>query len=96
MKKMTKKLHQWAKAENCHVWELTKQKLFWQPQERNGSYKWYATEKEAFMSTYNGFMIIQDGAYEMYDATQQVTILVTQHGVVNKEKVGKTWQLLRK
>ena len=92
MKKMHKKLHQWAQENNCRIWELRK-KRFWQNfDELNGTYKLNAN----FMVIFNGYMVIEDGAYEMYDATQNVTILITEHGVVNIEKNKGDWQMYRR
>ena len=63
-------------------WVLNK-KQFWQSNdEPNVTYKL----ANNFMITFNGMMVIEDGAYEMFDATQLVNILVTEHGVVNIEK----------
>ena len=73
-------------------WVLNK-KQFWQNfNELNGTYKLNAN----FMVTFNGYMVIEDGAYEMYDATQHVNILVTKHGVVNIEKSKGDWQMYRR
>ena len=73
-------------------WELRK-KTFWQNfDELNGTYKLNAN----FMVIFNGYMVIEDGAYEMYDATQNVTILVTTHGVVNVEENKGDWQMYRR
>lgn len=92
MKKMNKKLHAWAQENNCHIWELRK-KCFWQTNdEPNVTYKL----AKNFMVTFNGFMVIEDGAYEMYDATKNITILVTEHGVVNIEKNKGDWQMYRR
>ena len=89
---MNKKLHQWTQKNNCHIWELRK-KRFWQNfNELNGTYKLNAN----FMVIFNGYMVIEDGAYEMYDATQNVTILVTTHGVVNVEENKGDWQMYRR
>ena len=75
------------------IWKMNK-KQFWQnSNEPNETYKLTDT----FMVTFNGLMVIQDGAYEMYDATQQVNILVTEHGIVNIEKKNKGyWQIYRR
>ena len=92
MKKINKKLHQWAQENNCHIWELRK-KQFWQSNdEPNVTYKL----ANNFMLTFNGMMVIEDGAYEMFDATQQINILVTEHGVVNIEKNKGDWQMYRR
>ena len=73
-------------------WVLNK-KRFWQNfNELNGTCKLNAN----FMVIFNGYMVIEDGAYEMYDATQNVTILVTKHGVVNIEKNKGDWQMYRR
>ena len=73
-------------------WVLNK-KQFWQTHdEPNVTYKL----ANSFMVTFNGFMVIEDGAYEMFDATQNVTILVTKHGVVNIEKNKGDWQMYRR
>ena len=73
------------------IWKMNK-KQFWQtPNEQNGTYKL----TNNFMVTFNGLMVIEDGAYEMYDATQQINILVTKHGVVNIEKNKGDWQMYR-
>ena len=73
-------------------WVLNK-KQFWQNfNELNGTYKLNAN----FMVIFNGYMVIEDGAYEMYDATQHVNILVTEHGVVNIEKSKGDWQMYRR
>ena len=73
-------------------WVLNK-KQFWQNfNELNGTYKLNAN----FMVTFNGYMVIEGGAYEMYDATQKVNILVTEHGVVNIEKSKGDWQMYRR
>ena len=73
-------------------WVLNK-KQFWQNfNELNGTYKLNAN----FMVTFNGYMVIEGGAYEMYDATQKVNILVTKHGVVNIEKSKGDWQMYRR
>ena len=73
-------------------WVLNK-KQFWQKSnEPNGTYKL----TNNFMITFNGLMIIEDGAYEMYDATHHVNILVTEHGVVNIEKSKGDWQMYRR
>lgn len=73
-------------------WEMHK-KLFWQnSNELNGTYKM----TESLMVTFNGLMLIQGSSYEMYDATQQVTILVNEQGVVNiEENKDDTWQMYR-
>ena len=92
MKKINKKLHAWAQENNCHIWELRK-KQFWQSNdETNVTYKL----ANNFMITYNGFMVIEDGAYEVYDATKNINILVTKHGVVNIEKNKGDWQMYRR
>ena len=68
-------------------------KLFWQnSNEPNLTYKL----TNNFMVTFNGLMVIEDGAYEMFDATQKVNILVTEHGVVNKEPNKGDWQMYRR
>lgn len=73
-------------------WELRK-KRFWQNfDEMNGTYKINSN----FMITFNGLLIIEDSAYEMYDATKQVNVLVTEHGVVNVEKSKGDWQMYRR
>ena len=73
-------------------WVLNK-KRFWQNfDELNGTYKLNAN----FMVTFNGYMIIEDGAYEVYDATKKFNILVTEHGVVNIEKSKGDWQMYRR
>ena len=73
-------------------WVLNK-KRFWQSfNEINETYKLNAN----FMVIFNGYMVIEDGAYEMYDATQHVNILVTEHGVVNIEKSKGDWQMYRR
>ena len=73
-------------------WELNK-KRFWQNfDEMNGTYK----INPNFMITFNGLMVIEDSAYEMYDATKQVNVLVTEHGVVNVEKSKGDWQMYRR
>ena len=73
-------------------WVLNK-KRFWQNfDELNGTYKLNAN----FMVTFNGYMIIEDGAYEVYDATKKLNILVTKHGVVNIEKSKGDWQMYRR
>ena len=74
------------------IWKMNK-KQFWQSNdEPNVTYKW----ANSFMVTFNGYMVIEGGAYEMYDATQNVTILVTEHGVVNIEKNKGDWQMYRR
>ena len=74
------------------IWKMNK-KQFWQaPNEPNGTYKITSN----FMVTFNGLMVIEDGAYEMFDATQQINILVTEHGVVNIEKNKGDWQMYRR
>ena len=74
------------------IWKMNK-KQFWQnSNEPNGTYKLTDT----FMVTFNGLMVIKDGAYEMYDSTQQVNILVTEHGIVNIEKNKGYWQIYRR
>ena len=73
-------------------WVLNK-KQFWQSKdEPNATYKL----ADNFMLTFNGMMVIEDGAYEMFDATQQINILVTEHGVVNIEKNKGDWQMYRR
>ena len=92
MKKTNKKLHAWAKENNCRIWELRK-KFFWQfNDEPNATYKL----ANNFMVTFNGYMVIEDGAYEIYDATEKLNILVTEHGVVNIEKSKGDWQMYRR
>ena len=79
MKKMNKK------------WELRK-KLFWQnTNEKNATYK----VTENLMVTFNGLMLIQGSAYEMYDATKQLTVLVTEHGIFIEENKDDAWQMYR-
>ena len=74
------------------IWTLEK-KQFWQnSNEPNGTYKF----TNNFMVTYNGLMVIEDGAYEIYDATKNINILVTEHGVVNIEKNKGDWQMYRR
>ena len=74
------------------IWKMNK-KLFWQnSNEPNLTYKL----TNNFMVTFNGLMVIEDGAYEMFDATQKVNILVTEHGVVNKEPNKGDWQMYRR
>ena len=74
------------------IWTLNK-KQFWQnSNEPNGTYKITSN----FMVTFNGLMVIEDGAYEMFDATKQINILVTKHGVVNIEKNKGDWQMYRR
>lgn len=92
MKKMNKKLHAWAKAEKCHVWELTHSKKFWQFVEPNGSYKM----TDGFMVTFNGLMIMSKTAFEVFDAELKSTVFVTTHGVVNIEPNKGDWQMLRR
>ena len=73
-------------------WVLNK-KQFWQSNdEPNVTYK----IANNFMITFNGLMVIEDGAYEMFDATQKINILVTEHGVVNVEKNKGDWQMYRR
>ena len=73
-------------------WVLNK-KQFWQSNdEPNVTYK----IANNFMITFNGLMVIEDGAYEMFDATQNINILVTEHGVVNIEKNKGDWQMYRR
>ena len=68
-------------------------KQFWQtPNEPNGTYK----ITDNLMVVFNGLMVIEDGAYEMFDATQHINILVTEHGVVNIEKHKGDWQMYRR
>ena len=68
-------------------------KRFWQNfNELNGTYKLNAN----FMVTFNGYMVIEEGAYEVFDATQNVTILVTKYGVINIEKNKGDWQMYRR
>ena len=74
------------------IWKMNK-KQFWQSNdEPNVTYKL----TNNFMLTFNGMMVIEDGAYEMFDATQLVNILVTEHGVVNIEKNKGDWQMYRR
>ena len=74
------------------IWKMNK-KRFWQNfDEPNGTYK--ITSK--VIITFNGLMIIEDSAYEMYDAIQQINVLVTEHGVVNIEKNKGDWQMYRR
>ena len=92
MKKMNKKLHQWAQENNCHIWELRK-KRFWQNlNELNGTYKLNAE----FMVTIKGFMVMSKTAFEVFDDYLNSTILVTEHGVVNIEKNKGDWQMYRR
>ena len=73
-------------------WVLEK-KQFWQSNdEPNVTYKL----ANNFMLIYNGFMVIENGAYEIYDATKNINILVTEHGVVNIEKNKGDWQMYRR
>ena len=73
-------------------WELRK-KRFWQnSNETNGTYKITSN----LMVTFNGLMVIEGSAYEMFDATQQINILVTEHGVINIEKNKGDWQMYRR
>ena len=73
-------------------WVLNK-KQFWQSNdEPNVTYKLASN----FMLTFNGYMVIEDGAYEMFDAAKLVNILVTKHGVVNIEKNKGDWQMYRR
>ena len=73
-------------------WVLNK-KQFWQNfNELNGTYKLNAN----FMVTFNGYMVIEDGAYEIYDATKKLNILVTKHGIVNIENSKGDWQMYRR
>lgn len=91
MKRTNKKLHQWAKENNCHIWGLRK-KLFWQnTNEANATYK-VAVD---FMVTYNGYMVMNKTAFEVFDAALDATVFVTTHGVVNKEHHTDTWQMYR-
>ena len=73
-------------------WVLNKKQFLQNFNGFNDSYKLNAN----FMVTFNGFMVIEGDAYEMYDATQNVTILVTKHGVVNIEKNKGDWQMYRR
>ena len=73
-------------------WVLNKKHLWQNSNESNGTQKITSN----FMITFNGLMVIEDGAYEMFDATQQINILVTKHGVVNIEKNKGDWQMYRR
>ena len=92
-----KKMHSWATERNTEsCWILNKKQL-WQPtDEKNSAYKVYTFGDEAFLSCYNGFVLIKGGAFEVYDATLDTNILVTTHGVVNKERNTGDWQMLRR
>ena len=73
-------------------WKLNKKQFWLLNDEINATYKL----TNNFMVTFNGYMVIEGGAYEMYDATQKVNILVTKHGVVNIEKSKGDWQMYRR
>ena len=73
-------------------WELNK-KHFWQnTNESNATYKVAAD----FMVTYNGLMVLNKTAFEVFDAELDATVFVTTHGVVNKEENTDTWQMYRR
>ena len=73
-------------------WVLNKKQFWLFNDEPNATYKL----AKNFMVTFNGYMVIENSAYEMYDATKKVTILVTEHGVVNIEKSRGDWQIYRR
>ena len=74
------------------IWKMNK-KQFWQlNDEPNATYKL----ANNFMVIFNGYMVIEGSAYEMYDATKNINILVTEHGVVNIEKSKGDWQMYRR
>lgn len=92
MKKMNKKLHQGAKENNCHIWELRK-KQFWQnTNESNATYRVAAD----FMVTFNGLMVLNKTAFEVFDEYLKATVFVTTHGVINIEENTDTWQMYRR
>ena len=67
-------------------------KQFWLfNDEPNATYKL----AKNFMVTFNGYMVIENGAYEIYDATKNINVLVPEHGVVNIEKNKGDWQMYR-
>ena len=74
------------------IWKMNKKQFWLFNDEANATYKL----ANNFMVTFNGYMVIEDGAYEMYDATQKVNILVTEHGVVNIEKSKGDCQMNRR
>ena len=91
MKKMNKKLHQWAQENNCHVWKLRK-KLFWQnTNEKNATYKM----SDDFMVTFNGLMILNKTSFEVFSIYLNATVLVTTQGTINKEEYQGSWQMYR-
>ena len=74
-------------------WVLNK-KQFWQnSNEPNGTYKITSD----FMVTFNGLMIMSKTAFEVFDEELDATVLVTTHGVVNKEpNIDSGWQMYRR
>lgn len=80
------------KMRRTNKWKMNKKFFLQLNDELNATYKL----NNNFMVTFNGYMVIEGGAYEMYDATQKVNILVTEHGVVNIEKSKGDWQMYRR
>ena len=73
-------------------WVLNKKQFWLFNDEPNATYKL----ANNFMVTFNGYMVMEDGAYEIYDATKKLNILVTKHGVVDIEKSKGDWQMYRR
>lgn len=74
-------------------WELRK-KRFWQSNnEPNVTYKL----TKDFMITFNGLMIMNKTAFEVFDEYLDATVFVTTHGVINKEpNTNADWQMYRR
>lgn len=74
------------------IWQL-KKKQFWQKSnEPNGTYKLTSD----FMITFNGLMVMSKTAFEVFDEELDATVLVTTHGIVNKETNTDNWQMYRR
>ena len=73
-------------------WLLNK-KHFWQnTNESNATFK-VASD---FMVTFNGLMVMNKTAFEVFDEYLDATVFVTTHGVINKESNTDTWQMYRR
>ena len=72
-------------------WKLNK-KHFWQnTNESNATFK----VTSDFMVTFNGLVVMNKTAFEVFDEYLDATVFVTTHGII-KEQNTDSWQMYRR
>ena len=74
------------------IWKMNK-KRFWQ--NTNEKYATYKITND-LMVTYNGLMLLNKTSFEVFSIYLNATILVTTHGIINKEEYKGSWQMYRR